>query len=387
MALKRWRWVWGPLLAAALVVVLTLPPGLPAAQGILSVFGLPYSPWQYPPGMVHRAAVEGALTQQRRRLREELLADSILAATRGPRVVRSGDDAVTIVYEDPLTADSARRWLRATLAELDLYPKGKGRGLPVVVALLSSPRRHPDLRNELRQSSVLWLPRTATAGPACIVTLNLRPQPRSWWSGASLVVHDPGVGPVGRFLDYCALGGRYGAPGASVARWAGSSPEWYWRASSLATRLWEARRSVRKEGIERSWPYSFWYGQVSWVVVGCLDGDESLCARSVGLGSARESGEQYYLFERRLVLAHLLAAGTADQFAAFWRSPLAPPDALQRAYGRPAGRLALEAFSHWYSVPPAAPRAEPRLMLAGLLWAGAALALALVAGRRWTTEI
>jgi hypothetical protein len=386
MALKRWRWVWGPLLAAGFVVVLTLPPGIPTETGILSVFGLAYSPWQYPPGMVHRAAVEGALNQQRRRLRAEMLADSILVATHGPRVVRSSDGAVTIVYEDPIAADSARFWLRATLAELDLYPKGKSGGLPIVVALLSSPRRHPDLRNESQQTSVLWRPRTATAGPACILTVNLRPQPRSWWPGASLVVHDPGVGPVGRFLDYCALGGRYGAPGASVARWAGSSPEWYWRASSLATRLWEARRSVRKEDIPREWQFPFWYGQVSWVGVGCLDGDESLCARTAGLGTAGASGSDFY-FEHRLIIGHLLATGTADQFASFWRSPLAPRAALQQAYRLPPGRIALEAFRHWYDVPPAPPRAEPRLMLAGLLWAGAALALALVAGRRWTTEI
>ena len=386
MALMRWRWICGPLLAAAVVVLVTLPPGIPSQRGLLSFFGLAYSQWQRDPGAAHRAAVEEAVGRQRSRLREELLADSILAATRGPRVVRSSDGAVTVAYEAPLSADSARAWLRAAVAELNLYPKPQGRGVPIVVALLSNPGRRFDAREQYFESTVNWVHQAATGGHACIVTLNLARGQRTWWSSASLVVRDPAVGPVGRFLDVCALEGRFGPPGAAVERWAESRPFWYWRAALLATRLSEARRSVRKEDAARLSEYTYWYGQVSWVVVGCLGGSEGLCARTAGLGPAGEFGEGYYL-ERRLILGHLLATGTADQFATFWRSPLAPRDALQQAYGRPAAWLALAAFRHWYSAPPATPRAEPQLMLAGLAWAGAALALALVAGRRWTTEI
>lgn len=387
MALKRWRWIWGPALAAAAVAVLILPPALPVEKGLLSFFGLAYSPWSYPPGAAHRAAIRMAVEGQRRRLRESVLADSVLAAARGSRTLRSADGAVTVVYEPPLKSDSALAWLRAAVAELDLYPKWQGRGVPIVVALLSNPRRQSDPRDQYLESSVLWLSRWATRDRACIVTLNLVRRGRPWRPRFSLVVQGPSGTRIGRFLDLCALEGRFGSPGAGVAQLVDWSPNWYWRIDLLTTRLYEARRDVRKEDVQRAWQYSFWYGQVSWVVVGCLDGSDELCARSAGLSAVGRPPAAEYYFDRRLVLSHLLANGTADQFAAFWRSPLAPGNALEQAYHRPPGHLAYDAFRHWYSVPQSAPRAEPRLILAGFFWAGAALALALVAGRRWKTDI
>jgi hypothetical protein len=153
----------------------------------------------------------------------------------------------------------------------------------------------------------------------------------------------------------------------------------------------DARRPVPRFEIERpelwgSRPWEWYYG-TPWVAIGCLDGSWALCERNVRI----RPGVSYWWSsmdaQAAQLVAFLLANGTSAQFAAFWRSPLGVGDALRQAYGRPAGQLAYESFSHWYSTKPGGPRAGPRLLLAGLFWAGAALALALVAGRRWKTEI
>jgi hypothetical protein len=48
----------------------------------------------------------------------------------------------------------------------------------------------------------------------------------------------------------------------------------------------------------------------------------------------------------------------------------------------------MSAFQHWYTAPaPGTPWGSARDSLVGLVWIGLALALAVVAGRRWTTEI
>ncbi len=384
MALKRARWAWGPVLAAVAISVLLLPPGLPPERGLLSALGLSYVPWIYGPKEAHRAALRDAVAVQQRRLREIRLADSIISQARGGRAVRSADGAVTVIYEPPVTADSARVWLRAALGELQLYPGTRARGMPLIVALASNPRRQRDAIG-FSATRGTRLSSEATGAPACIVTVDLVVRPLQV-RGSALIIRGPSGAPVGRFLDWCALESRFGQPGPAASRMAAWGPNWYWRNDVLTVRLFEARRTVRREDVVR-WQYSFWYGEVPWVTLGCLGGATDQCARLAGLGPAGPARGEGYFLGPRMLLASLLADGSAEQFAAFWRSSLPAEEALRSAYARDPGQLVYAAVNHWYSASPADHGAATRVVLAGIFWAGAALALALFAGRRWTTQI
>jgi len=152
----------------------------------------------------------------------------------------------------------------------------------------------------------------------------------------------------------------------------------------------EARRALKRDTVASVWWYStFWRGSVQWAPIACLRGGGETCARVAGLEPV---SADYFWWDSRLtrgqLLAWLLAIGTPAQFAAFWRSPLPPAQAVQAAYGQPAGRVAMEAFRHWSSPPePGGPRAGSRVVLAGIGWTALALAIALVVGRRWQTEL
>jgi len=392
VALRRWGWLWGPVLAAGVVTAVLLPPRQPAAHGLMQALGLVEPEWIGRRGSQFEFDVRDAVSRQRERVRDGRLADSVIAAARGARALRSPDGVVTVVYESPLKADSARIWLRAAISELSLYPTTGSLGLPVVVALMSSPAR---LRGHGDPNLWYWssqeLLDVAPSRGACVVTLDLVYPKYS--RPSELVGHDASGGPSGRFLDLCALFARFGRPGPAGA-WTGALRRSYWwyGGPQLARRMREAQRTIHREEVGSGDPRSSWAGEASWLQIGCLRGASALCARSVGLAGPGWPPLYYFYysqhFQRTQVVARLLTTGTPAQFAAFWRSPALPAQSLEAAYGRPAGELARAAFSHWYAeVPPGGPRAGPRLLLAGVLWAAAALALALVAGRRWTTEI
>jgi hypothetical protein len=390
MALKRWSSVWGPGLAAAIVALLALPPQVPSDHSLLAAVGL-YSTWSFVGGRdLYRESVRGAISEQRRRLRDRRLADSIIGAARGPRALRSDDGAVTLVYETPLDRDSAHLWLEAATGELALYPTSV-QGLPVVVALLSNPLRWRGKGLQEYWQLTQQLVSAAESRNTCVVMVNLRM--RGSEALTQLVGHDAAGAPIGRFLDVCALYARFGVP-ASAARWFAPVPSWSWfNRSPLAVSVQEARRAVRREDIahEQRAGSQPWSGAVAWVDLGCLRGAQALCSRRAGLSGPGES-RWFYPYSRYLsrsqVVALVLARGTPSQFAAFWHSPLSAQAALSSAYGQPAGQLVMSAYAHWYNIPDAGgPRAGPRAALAGVFWAGLALALAVVAGRRWTTEI
>jgi hypothetical protein len=393
MALKRWRWVLGPVLAALLVAVVVLPPQVPARAHPLLGVVWGYYDFVYQTGNGHGPYandVQYARQTQQARLRHAILADSIVAVARGPRALISGDGLVTLAYETPLTADSARFWLNAVTRELALYPRGPTPGMRLVVALLSDPVRarpgNPEARYERGIQELLD---QAVAAGACVVTVNLLPN--NW--RRLTIGHDLAGKPVSRLLGACALYARFGAPGAGVSRWAAPEFNNYWR-DPLTVQLREARRSVRRYEVPRDidyWNGSPWFGAVRWVAVGCLRGAAALCLRASGLGPQLDSPFPFYRdvwLPRTQLVAHLLATGTPEQFAVFWHSPRPAADALASAYGEPAGRLAMSAFQHWYTAPaPGTPWGSARDSLVGLVWIGLALALAVVAGRRWTTEI
>lgn len=389
MALKRWIWVWGPALAALVLTIGLLPPGVPSRQGLLAAWEAGAGEDRDRPD-AHRNAVELAVSRQRRRLWEQKLADSVVRAARAGSAVRSGDGLLTVVYERPVTRDSARIWLSAASAELALYPKPATPGVPVVVALLSNPARDRPQEERYVTVPTVVLRNAAQHSGACVVAINLFSRERGYIR-YGLVARDASGRLRGQFLDVCALYGRYGVPGAAVAAWVDRGDNWYWGGlDQLVTRVLEAERPVTREAIPLSFEYSgFWSGSVPWRQIGCLRGTAALCAQAAGL-AARPEGFVMgsFFFSRGKLLGHLLANGTAAQFATFWRSSLPMEQALPVAFGEPAGNLAMSAFGHWAAVSaPGGPRAGAKLMLAGLFWAAAALALALIAGRRWTAEV
>ncbi len=385
---RRW-WILGPSLAAVAVLVIALPPRVPVGGGpIESLFGTTY--YREAPRDPTGDAVRAAVRAQGWRYRERILADSVVREARGRGALRSADGAVTVVYGRLVTRDSARVWLEAAAGELALYPGAGAGGLPVVLALFSAPARSRSTSERLMFSQAVFTLKTAAASSgACIVFLNLGPRPD--WYLRELVAHDAYGRPVGRFLDVCALYGRFGLPGRAISAWANRGPSWYWGGyDRLSRRMQEARRALRPDTVTAVWTYStYWRGAIQWAPIACLRGGTATCARIAGL---EPFSTDIFWWSTRLtrgqVLTWLLASGTPAQFAAFWRSPLSPARAVEAAYGRPAGQVLMEAFRHWQSAPePGGPRAGARAVLAGVAWAGLALALALVAGRRRMSEI
>lgn len=393
MAVMRLRWVLVPVFAAAVIAVAVLPPRGPSAEGLVSrFFGFGSSEWSAPDPSGD--AIRAAASTYRWRYREETLADSIIRASRLPGALRSADGAVTVVYAAQVARDSARAWLAAASSELALYPRSAVRGLPVVVALAWwLPARVTDSRERrmLSEASVLGLQPVAASSGACVVVLNLAQPHRELWA-RELVAHDASGRPLGRFLGDCGLFSRFGAPGRMVSAWANRGPEWYWGGyDRLSRRMQEARRALLRDTVLAQWTYStFWSGAIQWTPMACLRGGTAVCTGVAGLDPTRRDYDWWFgRMTRGQVIAWLLVNRKPDEFATFWRSDLPPARALQQAYSEPAGSLVRSAFEHWSVAPEdvGGPRAGARVVLVGIAWAAAALALALVAGRRWTTEI
>jgi hypothetical protein len=397
MALKRWGWLAGAVLAALLVAIALLPPRLPNRTGMLlgvvavsgpelrayyrgnDQFGSEYSQF--------REDLLAARLTQRERLRRAVLSDSILMVARGPHALTSADGLITLVYERPLTADSARFWLGALGRELALYPKRTVPGTRLVIALLSdSLRAQPGVREATYLGNHEFLDQASSAGP-CLVTVSLLPR-LSW--GRNAVGHDSAGRPVSRLLGTCAVYARFGAPGAGVRRWVASASNYYW-GGPLTWLLQEARRHVETYEIPYSWNNTPWNGEVRWLEIGCLRGGAAPCRREAGLNRGQDGWLPYYISVssvRSRLVAYLLATGTPEQFASFWHSPRPVAEALARAYGTPAGELAMSAYRHWFAAPPSAqPMGSARNAATGLVWVSLALALAVIAGRRWKTEL
>jgi len=393
MALKRWVWIGAPALAALLVMVALLPPSLPSESSTL----LGMLTW----GNLYRFGsssdrdrsqftedLRAARQNQETYLRRAGLVDSIAAAARGARALRSADGQVTLVYERPLTPDSARFWLRAVSRELALYPKPPAHGVPVIVALFSDPERmRPGRPSVMYEWGVQEYPDQAASAGTCVVTVSLLNRQTFNRTGMG---HDATGDAVSRLLGVCAVYARFGEPGARVGRWARAGFSWWTPFTSL---LLEAHRRVRRDQLPRTsdWGNNPWFGEVLWLEVGCLRGAADLCLRSAGIRGPTDDAYPFYYSSQPLrtrVLAHALATGTAEQFAAFWRSPLAPDSALAAAYGEPAERVAQAALAHWFEAPVVEGGwGSMRGTVAGAAWIALALAVAMAAGRRRKTEL
>jgi len=395
MALKRRAWIWIPLVAALGVGIALLPPRTPS--GTSPVLGIwpteELASGRAPAPRLFPGDVDEARRTQQSRVRRAMLVDSILTAARGRHAMRLDGEGITLVYEPGLAADSARFWLHAVARELAVYPNAGSGGMPLVVALAldTAGAWQRDASGYNWRGVRQYLDEVPAAG-ACVVTV--RPYTLQWLR--MTVGHDATGQAVTRFLGMCAVYARFGAPGPGVARWAGEHLNYWYGWDQLTSELRDARRPLRLWPIEHAYRSgsSPTMGEVRWLELGCLRGATSACARGVGLTVGAESPFFYYseypggTLERGRIIAHLLATGTAAQFAAFWRSTKPPAQALASAYGAPAGDLALAAVRHWYAVPPAGgPRADARTTLVGAGWVVLALAVAIAAGQRRSTEL
>lgn len=391
MALKRWVRIAGPVVAALAVAIAILPPRVPSAGAVwVGLFFWGNTGYRPAERSEFASDVLRARRIQEWRLRRALLADSILKAARGPRALRSKDGRVTVVYEKPLTADSARFWLDAASRELALYPEAGAPGMPLVVALLSDTARDL-LRNRVNSPWGIQelVEQAATAG-ACVVTVGLTR--RGEWSG-QVVGRDAEGHPVSRILGACALYAQFGLPGPGTSRWVASSVRDWARVDPVTPQLVEAKHRVLKFDLQRVEGYSApWYGVVRWLEVGCLEGSDVLCLRTAGLDPESYGQGPSLVYDHALaggrLLAYLVATGNEEQFAAFWHSGQRPAEALSSAYGRPAGAVVRATLEHWYA-PPArpAPWGAARNLVTGLVWLALALAVAFAASRRWTAGI
>jgi hypothetical protein len=377
--------------AAAAIAVTILPPRGPSTEGFVgSFFG--WSHTDYVPRDPSGDAIHAAASTLRWRFVESSLAESIVTVARLPGALRSTDGAITVVYAPTITRDSARIWLAAASSELALVPQAGVRGLPVVVALARwLPARSTASREQRLLSGQTFLGLQGVAGTsgACVVVLNLG-HPHPEWYVRELMAHDASGRPLGRFLDACALYGRFGVPGRGVSAWADRGPEWYWGGyDQLSRRMQDARRRLRPDTVTAEWVYSaFWRGEVQWAPLACLRGGEAVCVRIAGLEPSVRGFWWYDRLTRSQLFAWLLVNRKPSEFAAFWRSDLPPARALQEAYGEPAGKLVRSAFAHWTVAPDiGGPRAGARIVLAGFAWGAVALGLALTVGRRWSAEI
>ena len=382
MAVKRAWLITGS--AMALTMVLVLPPR-PAPDEPVSMLSTVIWFWRGVPGVYYRSnnrwELESARGGLRLRLERVARGDSILAAVRAGHGVRSADGALTVLYERPLSADSASRWLAALEREAALYPSVAHRGGQVVVVLYSPPDR-AKLRNSAGEPP--WGRRQWYAGaveaPACIVEASLT-SPRGW-SPPRLLVRDS-MGLQSRVLDACALFLRLGAPGPAVRDWVGAvQPAWWGRSAGLSDYLADARAGVRPTGLS---------GELSRTERACLRGATLYCEWLVGVRTPRGGRANWYWSgiaaeRRRQLLAALLSYQEPGRFAAFWSSPDSVPQALARAYGRPAGDVVADWARTWSDVPVAGPGVQSRALYASLGWAVVLLAGALVATLRWRTD-
>ena len=385
MALIRRWWLSLPVLVALVALVTLLPPRVPSADRVW--FGLVYvagaevyggaSPSPY------RRDVQEAVRVQETAVEQAGLSDSVLAAAHGARALRSSDGAVTVVYEAPLSADSARFWLDAASRELALYPSPGTRGMPLVVALFANPTRAGGKR--IASWTVRELVDQAETSNACIVLVDLFNKP-DWMRAASYVAHDASGRPVTRWLGACALYARFGSPGAMVGRWSVGDATFWYRWYPLTSQLVDARRVVRRRQLQPTiGPDDLPWWAARWLAVGCVRGAAQACLRATGLDTWGQLPYSAFMtIPPERVLAFLLASSTPQQFAALWRSPLKPDAALANAYQTPAATLVRDALRHWYEVPPAGgPHLDATAAVTGAGWAVLALLLALLAGRRW----
>jgi hypothetical protein len=394
MALKKKTlWAAAPIgVALGLVLALLPPRPLPEKETALT-WALGYQIWS---GYFERGSQAGRDVQAAvRHLKDEVFlaerADSLEAlARRGGSLVRSADGRITVLFERPLTADSARGVLADAERELALYPAAGGPGMPVIVAVHTDTAK---LRNnDVR--SLGWRRRQylhqSASGPVCLSEIN-RLLGRQSNSGRRTAWP----------LDRCAVYARYGARHGGAARplaLLGAGTNRYWSGNPVAERLVRAHQQGPPKPAPWEWrptwsppvpsaePRGYPTPPVYWEESACLAGSDAACLAASRLGERRLSGFYWWWWDQpagntSLVVA-LLAAGDGRRFERFWQSDLPDAQALEAVYGTPAAKVVRGALMRQWVPAPHGPQITSRVISAALGWIVVALGLAVVAGKR-----
>lgn len=368
----RTRWVViGTAALLGLVAVAVLPPRSCDA-GMRSTSWMVFCRTGVRNAVSQAAVAENARDRLRQGLERRRLADSLMAAGDGRRL--TSPTGVTVFYESPLSADSARQWLRLAEREMAMLP-GSGTGAPVVLVIQSDPRRQEAGQGGLPIGAARWWYRpqldrfaTSAGGGACVVVVDVG---RGAQPEGALRSGRP------RLLDWCVLYGRFGSPGAGVRAWAAPAFAFGWRDPwSLA----EMVAASRVNG-SRAKPSA---NDDDYRIRACQSGAGRSCLAILGVaGLSSEPTWRGGLRERsRNLLAWLLATQEPEQFARFWRAEGSLARALAEGYGRPADVLLQEWAQAQYAVRARAPMTRPRVLLAGALWFSLAMVAAFVAMQR-----
>ncbi len=396
MALKSWHRAALTAAGMALALAVILPPRPypePGEPLLGALYPVEYWWW----GRDYRNTLDVTVSDLQNRHRAAVMADSLFALTSGPRAVKSADGALTVLYEPPLSADSARVWLGMLERELALVPRGSGAGMPVVVALKSAPpKRNPrgaEGEAVARDGAARMDPWIAmrfvsprAERPGCFVALRLGLSPGDIVRLGEIVGRDARTG-VSRtaVLDWCLIYARFGVPGARVERWAGSRVDvrrWWTSGENLSWALEAARKGrQRDEQMSTLSPRElsdYWADPLN---SSCVRGSSVLCLKSVGLtADPTLRGYSYWIAKvRRSLLAALMLKDPA-RFEKFWRSAEPAAVALEKAYGRPAGEVVGEWKRTIFKPPALGPRTPA--LLSSLGWAVLAIGLSLLTAHR-----
>jgi len=354
----RSRWILiGTGTLCALAAIAALPPRSCDAEG-RSLIGDAICQSSYPGGAPHAALVNRTRDRLGQAILRRRLVDS-LATT--PALRRVTDGAITVYYEPPVSADSARRWLAIAQRELAMLP-GAGGGAATVVVLRSeasdvvaSKLPAPDGQNWWYRPRLDRFATTAHGG-TCVVVLDLARGPfRALQQGRPVL------------LDWCALYARYGMPGRGVERWAASAFSFGWRDNASIAELVTSPPFT-------SFPPDF-------RVLACQSGAAAACSQYVNaLGFQRDRWATRD--NARILLAWLVATGRGGEFGRFWTAEGTVPDAIGKGFGRPAADVLQAWMQQRFTHARARPLGAPKVLLAGALWLTIAMAAAFVAMQR-----
>jgi hypothetical protein len=362
---------------AALVLVAALPPRpAPDEPTILtSLMGFRYYGGWWWRGDRRRLTVERTVRTLARHIRAREHGAAVVRGTgANRRSIASERESLRVVYDASIPSSAAREWLASAERELALYPRS-GTGIPVVVELAAAWPYPGD-----RWSEPYGVGRMVVEGPrpTCLVT--------RFFSRADAEKNGYGV-PVGLrgvVLDRCALYARYGLPGAQVRNWLGLGDAWAntWFRTGVSASLRRASWRTLPDTVE--WFRADWWIGEALSAVQCLRGNDSTCeVVSAIKPTPTDRGSRYDVgdFPAEQVAAYLLGAQPTEAFVRFWRSELPVADALESAYGAPAGALVRRALSRQYAPPAKAHTSIGRLVLAPA-WILVALGLSWVGARR-----
>jgi len=390
MTLRSLRWVLLPLLAAAVLAVLTLPPRpMPETGTLVPAFlGIGGGASHGNIEQEHDWAVEKARSRLRETVAARVHAEADLLAARSAGALRSrGGAALVLVRDRDVPETAARAWLSGAEEDAAALPGAVDAGATVVVALHTRDPRPDTEGYETREPAIYRYAFEGRSGRACIVDVVLPAKAAEGRTRFDV----PGWAKRG-LLGRCVFYATWGFPGREVGTWVGLEPRWSREWSWWFGGAWLfVRHQAPRDSI--AWRGYYW-GGVPWAELACMRGVDVYCRALARLGSTvalgRSPSVYSYYDEWRYgsggdrLVADVIARRGSERFAAFWKSPLAPDSAFALAYGVSAGVLVREMWWRHYVPEPLAEMGAGKLLIA----AGWVIVLGLLAtGLSWRREM